>query len=116
MFLLVNQSIGQTNESYNTVASYKIGAYQPSQTNYFNKIDIPKTINFLNSLTNHVNGDLISVDNLKWQKTEDGWIPFPNPRVPVYNPKKEDKNKYTQRYAKWINDHPHFELPPLPMD
>lgn len=97
--------------------SFSIGAFKPSETEYnFKHYDGGKAYAFLASVKDRFSdGDIVAVDGLKWKKEDGEWAPFPNPPVPVWN-KGDDREAHFQRYARWIQDHPHFELPPLPID
>lgn len=97
--------------------SFSIGAFKPSKTEYnFKHYDEKMVIAFLASIKDRfVDGDIIAVDGLKWQKNEDAWKPIPNPPVPVYK-KGDDREEHFRRYAEWIDNHPHFGYPPLPIE
>lgn len=105
--------------------TYEIGAYHPSSTNYnFKSYDRKKTTEFLASISDqYSDGDIVSVDGLKWVKKQYDkgarkfgfWKPFPNPPIPVYDREKESPQEHFRKYAEWINDHPHFNYPPLPI-
>jgi len=68
-------------------------------------------------------GDVVEVAGFSWRKSVSHvpadswieWVPYPNPPVPQLE-KGESKAKHTQEYAKWIQDHPHFGYPPIPLD
>ena len=104
-------------------ASYKIGAFKPDPKKYgYQTYDQKKAKLFLASIPreHYRIGDIIEVDGLKWIKEnmqlemKTLWKPFPNPPVPILE-EKEEPAKHLKEYAQWIDDHPHFGLPPLPM-
>lgn len=115
---------------YNThiKAVYVIGAYEPIQNDFnFKVFDKERTMRFLNDIPQDKFeiGDVIEVDGLKWQKSErinvpphlqhtTIWIPYPNPPIPVYEKEKESVDTHLTEYSQWVNDHPHFDMPPLP--
>jgi hypothetical protein len=121
-------------------ASYVIGAFKPDPKKYgYQTYDTEKVKGFLKSIPEeHFKyGDIIEIDGLKWIKTEEllktiasktgksmielaaagvsKWKAYPNPPTPVFEKEKETANEHCEEYAKWIDDHPHFGLPPLPM-
>ena len=112
-------------------AYFKLGAYKGSTTEYNYKQygESKKRINkFLEACTDlFEDNDIVSVDGLKFQKTlafnygsANSWKPFPNPPMPVLDKsldKSNPRNRHDhfRKYSKWINDHPHFGYPPLPM-
>jgi len=99
------------------VAVYKLGAFKPVKNDYgFKHYDEKKTRLFLAGITlKHQVGEIIEVDGLKWKKEGEYWTPYPNPPTPVLE-EGEDIGKHVKEYGKWINDHPHFGYPPLPMN
>ena len=105
-----------TTQGTRIVAVYKLGAFKPKRGEYgFKNYDGKKTRLFLAGITRrHNEMDVIEVDGLKWQREHNYWTPFPNPPIPALE-KDEDRGKHFKEYAKWINDHPHFGYPPLPM-
>jgi len=106
------------------VASYGIGAFHPKVKGLgprrYNRM---KMTAFLNTVDKQFRTwDIISVDGLKFRKEPlpfekstkiTTWTPYPNPPMPVLEPG-EDRWKHLKEYAQWIEDHPHFGLPPLP--
>lgn len=115
---------------YGTVVekSFVINAFVPKKGEYsFRLYDGQKTKQFLNEIGERFEiGDIIEVDGLKWEKylksieSENGieswadWRPYPNPPMPVLEDG-EDVGVHVREYAKWINDHPHFGYPPIPL-
>ena len=108
--------------------TYIIHAYTPAKDEMNHKnFNVPRTSSFLDTIINdYKDGDIIAVDGLKWQKVEYAkrpgngelmatWEPYPNPPVSIYEKDKESAREHVEEYAQWINDHPHFQLPPLPM-
>lgn len=96
--------------------SFSIGAFKPSKTEYnFKHYDGAKVGTLLASVNDRFSdGDVVAVDGLKWKKNEGEWYPIPNPPVPVLKPG-DDAGEYLSRYAEWIENHPHFGYPPLPI-
>lgn len=97
--------------------SFSIGAFKPSKTECnWNRYDEEKAVGFLATLSKQFSeGDIVSVDGLKWQKTKSDWEPIPNPPIPVFKPG-DDVHEYVRKYAVWIDDHPHFKYPPIPLN
>lgn len=113
-------------------AYFEIGAYEPAPNEYHYKqyMEAEKRIrNFLEACNDlFSDGDIVSVDGLKFKKIESSfvfakndpnysravWEPFPNPPMPVLEPG-ESRIKHVQEYAEWINRHPHFGYPPIPL-
>ncbi len=97
--------------------SFLIGAFNPSETEYnFKHYDAEKALAFLTSIKGRFsNGDIVAVDGLKWQIAEGEWYPIPNPPIPVLKPG-DDQGEYLHNYAEWVDNHPHFGYPPLPME
>jgi hypothetical protein len=96
--------------------SFSIGAFKPSKTEYnFKHYDGEKVAALLASVNGRFSdGDIVAVDGLKWQKNAGEWAAIPNPPIPVLKPG-DDVSKYLDLYAEWIEDHPHFGYPPLPL-
>lgn len=96
-------------------AVYHIGAFLPSKIDYnMNHYDSGKMIAFLDTMkSRYQDKQIVEVDGLKWIKTNEEWTPYPNPPIPVFV-QGEDSVQHTMKYAKWIDDHPHFGYPPLP--
>ncbi len=96
--------------------SFSIGAFNPSKTEHnFKHYDEGKTVAFLASIKERFSeGDIVAVDGLKWEITEGEWEAIPNPPIPVLEPG-DNVLEHDQRYAEWIDNHPHFGYPPLPM-
>lgn len=97
--------------------SYSIGAFTPDAVEHnVNHYDQGKALTFLASVDGRFSdGDIIAIDGLKWQKADAEWHPIPNPPIPVLE-RGESIDKYTRRYAEWIENHPHFMYPPLPYE
>ena len=104
---------------------YEIGAYKPQKGEYnFRCFDMNVTKSFLVSIApKYKKGDIVSVDGLKWIRLEVtsvqrqlpvGWEPYPNPPMPVMK-LGGDQAKHCIAYAQWVNDHPHFGYPPIPL-
>jgi hypothetical protein len=112
------------------VAAPKVEKYTTAQKYYeieaFNKetkeYDKDRMEAFLKGITpKYKDGDIVSVDGLKWQRFSGRgnvelamFAPFPNPPIPVYEESKETKFEHIDEYRQWIIDHPHFGYPPLP--
>ena len=96
--------------------SFTIGAFRPSKTEYnFRHYDAAKTVAFLASIKDRFSdGELVAVDGLKWRLEDGRWVPFPNPPIPVFK-QGDDRAEHCRRYAEWVNNHPHFGYPPIPM-
>jgi hypothetical protein len=97
---------------------YVIGAYAPVEGEYsFRNYDDVAARRFLAGISSQFkDGDIVSVDGLKWVKSgRTTWDPFPNPPQPVKKPD-EDDLAFAGRYAEWIDAHPHFGYPPVPID
>jgi hypothetical protein len=95
---------------------FSIGAFKPSKTEYnFKHYDGGKVATLLASVDGRFSdGDIVAVDGLKWQKNAGAWEPIPNPPIPVLK-QGDNADEYLSRYAEWIEDHPHFGYPPLPI-
>lgn len=113
-----------TNEFGNVINATFTANIFVSQTNTYNYQVYNASLmhEFLNNIIDKFDiGDIIQVDSLKWKKGHDDhtgvikWTPFPNPPVPTL---KDSANvrEHIEKYAKWINDHPHFGYPPIPME
>jgi hypothetical protein len=113
----VGKNSGMTYRPITPKESFSIGAFKPSKTEYnFKHYDETTTVAFLGSIKDRFsNGDIVAVDGLKWQKDYGVWCPFPNPPIPVLKPG-DNLGEYTRAYAEWIDNHPHFGYPPLPME
>ena len=106
--------------TYNPVPpreSFLIGAFNPSKTEYnFRHYDKKMAVAFLASVNNRFSeGDIVAVDGLKWKKNEGEWEAFPNPPIPVFK-QGDNIQEHVLRYAEWIDNHPHFGYPPIPME
>ena len=106
-------------------AYFNLGAYQGDSKQYNYKafsMARAKINAFLDKCNDLFSiDDIVSVDGLKFQKIAMigggiRWEPFPNPPMPVLD-KSDPENRKThfRKYAEWINEHPHFGYPPLPM-
>ena len=113
----VGKELGLTYIPVTPTASFSIGTFKPSKTEYnYKHYDNAKAMTLLASVNNRFSdGDIVAVDGLKWKKNEGYWEPIPNPPIPVLKPG-DDVCEHTIRYAEWINNHPHFGYPPIPMD
>jgi len=112
---------------YGTVVkkSFSIDAFTPKEGQYgYLLYNGEKMSAFLKDIIgDFILGDIVEVDGLKWKKqlvslgdgyNIESWEPYPNPPMPVLE-KGEDISKHLKAYSKWINDHPHFGYPPLPL-
>jgi len=123
MFVLISgcariaKKPGQAYVPVKAKESFSIGVFKPSKTEYnFKHYDEGKAIAFLASIDARFSeGDIVALDGLKWQRQHGEWNPIPNPPFPVYK-KGDDLSEFYLKYAGWIDDHPHFGYPPLPMD
>ena len=97
--------------------SFSIGAFNPSKTEYnFRHYDEAKAVAFLASINDRFSdGDIVAVDGLKWQKTGGEWNAIPNPPIPVLKPG-DNVLDHDRKYAEWVDNHPHFGYPPLPLE
>ena len=97
-------------------ASFAIGAFEPNATEYnYKHYDEGKAVAFLASVNDRFSeGDIVALDGLKWKKIEGEWQPIPNPPIPVLKPG-EASGDFINRYAEWIDNHPHFDYPPIPL-
>ena len=95
---------------------YTIDAFISNEDEYnFRHYDAQKTRQFLAQISDdYRSGEIVEVDGLKWKKQKVSWVPYPNPPIPILE-KGEDRGKHLKEYANWIDSHPHFGYPPLPM-
>lgn len=115
-YRVVSKVVVETPDGKIKVPAYEIGAYKPDPRKYgFKNYNAVMAGEFLSAAVNkYKNLDIIAIDGLKWQLVNGYWNPFPNPSIPVLE-EGEDMGKHIQEYAKWIDEHPHFGYPPLPM-
>lgn len=99
-------------------AVYAPGIYLPSEKGYnctrYKSDEIDEYLDGL--IAKHTPGEIVQVDGLKWKRTDQEWAwePYPNPPMPVLE-EGECPRKHFGEYAEWINTHPHFGYPPLPL-
>ena len=98
------------------VPAYYIESYKPEEGKYGCQVYNARAARTFLAAVSHKysEDDIIAVDNLKWQLRNKVWQPYPNPPMPVYKAG-DDRGIHCKRYAEWIDTHPHFGYPPLPM-
>lgn len=111
-------------------AYFNIKAYKGDKNSYNFRRYLeakPKIEYFLDiSCVFFKDGDIVSVDGLKFKinvfsnscgKVVHSWEPFPNPPKPVLESRDSNEvREHIIRYARWINEHPHFGYPPIPIN